>query len=153
MVLSDLPVADTEFLFGMRDCDSKHQHVKCILDELERIAPDRKKELVIPPVALFELVIVCMSENKGVDIIIEILDLIKDIASRYKLEILDFSPDQLVKGLTVYKEFERGFFDSLVAGTALAYDNIVLGDDNAFLNIADLRRIGLAEYSSKLGRR
>jgi len=148
-----LPVADTEFLFGMRDRDSKHQYVKCILDELERVAPDRKKELVIPPVALFELVIMCMSENKDVDIIIEILDQIKDIASRYKLEILDFSQDQLAKGLTIYKELERGFFDSLVAGTALAHDNIVLGDDDAFLEITGLRRIGLAEYSSKLRRR
>lgn len=148
-----MPVADTEFLFGMRDSDSKHQHVKSILDELERIAPDRKKELVIPPIAHFELVIVCMSENRSVDTIIQTLELIKDIASRYKLEILDFNFDQLIKGLTVYKEFERGFFDSLVAGSALAHDNLVLGDDDAFLNIPNLKRTRLAQYSSELRKR
>lgn len=151
--MSDLPVADTEFLFGMRDSDPKHQHVKCILDELERITPDRKKELVIPPIALFELVIVCMSENKTVDVIIETLELIKDVASRYKLEILDFNFDQLIKGLTIYKEFERGFFDSLLAGSALAHDNVILGDDDAFLNIPNLKRTKFAQYSSELRKR
>ena len=148
-----MPVTDTEFLFGMRDSDPKHQYVKSILDELERIAPDRKKELVIPPMALFELVIVCMSENRSVEVIIQTLELINDIASRYKLEILDFKVDQLVKGLTVYKQSRRGFFDSLLAGSALAHDNVILGDDDAFLNIPSLKRTKLAQYSSELRKR
>jgi len=137
----------------MRDSDSKHQHVRSVLEQLERIAPDRKKELVIPPIALFEIVIVCMSENKSVDVIIQTLELIKDIASKYKLEILDFNFDQLTKGLTVYKEFERGFFDSLVAGSALAHDNLILGDDDAFLNIPNLKRTTFSQYSSELRKR
>ena len=32
----------------------------------------------------------------------------------------------------------------------MAYGNTVLGDDDAFLNITNLRKIGLAEYSPKL---
>ncbi|MBS7625778.1 PIN domain-containing protein [Candidatus Bathyarchaeota archaeon] len=148
-----MPVADTEFLFGMRDSDPKHQHVKCILDELERTAPDRRKELVIPPMALFELVIVCMSENKAVNVIIETLELIKDIASSYKLEVSHFNFDQLIKGLTIYRDLRRGFFDSLLAGSALTHDNVILGDDDAFLNIPNLKRIKLAQYSSELRRR
>ena len=62
------------------------------------------------------------------DVAIQALELTRDISSRCKLEILDFDFDQLIKGLTVYREFERGFFDSLVAGAALAQDNIALGD-------------------------
>jgi len=38
----------------------------------------------------------------------------------------------------------------LRTGAALAYGNTVLGDDDAFLNITNLRKIGLAEYSPKL---
>jgi len=137
----------------MRDSDPKHQHVKSILDELERAAPDRKKDLAIPPIALFELVIVCMSEGKTADVIIQTLELIRDIASRYKLEILGFNFDQLVKGLAVYKESGRGFFDSLVVGSALVHDGVVLGDDDSFLNIPGLRRKGLVQYSSELRQR
>jgi len=148
-----LPVADTEFLFGMRDSDPKHKHVKGILDELERIAPDRKKELVIPSIALFELVIVCMSENKPADTIVQTLELIKDISSRYKLEILDLNFEQLIRGLTVYREFERGFFDSLVVGSTLAHDNVIIGDDDAFLNIPNLKRLRLVQYLDELRKR
>ena len=145
-----MPVADTEFLFGMRSSDTKHGYVRSILDELERAYPDKKKELSIPPLAMFELLIVCMSEGKGINTIIETLELINDIISRYKLGIMEFNVDQLVKGLAVHRDFKRGFFDSLIAGSALAHDGIIIGDDEAFLNIPNLRRKTLKQYLEEL---
>ncbi len=145
-----LPVADTEFLFGMRSSDPKHTYVKSILDELERVHPGRRKELAVPPLAIFEMVIVCMSEGKRVDTIIETLKLIKDIVSQYKLDITEFSIDQVVKGLAIYKGLKRGFFDSLIAGSALTRDNVVIGDDKAFLNIPNLKRKTLKQYLKEL---
>jgi len=145
-----LPVLDTEFLFAMRHSDSKHHFIKSILDDLERIAPDKKKELVIPPLAIFELVIVCMSEGKTIEIIIQTLELIKDIIARYKLEIIGFNLDQVIRGLGVYKDFKRGFFDSLIAGSALAYDGVIIGDDEAFLNIPNLIRKSFSQYLKEL---
>ena len=145
-----MPVADTEFLFGMRSSDTKHRYVKSILDELERAYPSKRKELTIPPLAIFEVVIVCMSEGKGVNTIIETVELINDIISTYKLDIMEFNADQVVKGLSVYRDFKRGFFDSLIAGSALTYDNIIIGDDEAFLTIPDLKRKTLKEYLEEL---
>ena len=145
-----MPVADTEFLFGMRSSDTKHGYVRSILDELETAYPDKKKELSIPPLAIFEVVIVCMSEGKEINTIIETLELIDDITTRYKLGIIEFDPDHLVKGLAVYRDFKRGFFDSLMAGSALAHDGIILGDDEAFLNIPNLRRKTLKQYLEEL---
>nr|MDO8135692.1 PIN domain-containing protein [Candidatus Njordarchaeum guaymaensis] len=145
-----MPVADTEFLFGMRSSDTKHGYVRSILDELERANPDKKKELSIPPMAIFEFAIVCMSEGKGINTIIETLELIDDITTRYKLGIIEFNPDQLVKGLAVYRDLKRGFFDSLTAGSALAHDGIIIGDDEAFLSIPNLRRKTLKQYLEEL---
>jgi len=145
-----LPVADTEFLFGMRSSDTKHGYVRSILDELETAYPDKKKELSIPPLAIFEVVIVCMSEGKEINTIIETLELIDDITTTYKLGIIEFNADHLVKGLAVYRDFKRGFFDSLMAGSALAHDGIILGDDEAFLNIPNLRRKTLKQYLEEL---
>ena len=145
-----MPVADTEFLFGMRSSDTKHGYVRSILDELETAYPDKKKELSIPPLAIFEVVIVCMSEGKGINTIIETLELIDDITTTYKLGIIEFNADHLVKGLAVYRDFKRGFFDSLMAGSALAHDGIILGDDEAFLNIPNLRRKTLKQYLEEL---
>ena len=143
-------MADTEFLFGMRSSDAKHRYVRPILDELERAYPDRRKELGIPPLAIFEFVIVCMSEGKGVDAIIETLRLINDIISTYKLDIIEFKTDQIVKGLGIYRDFKGGFFDSLIAGSALAHDGIVIGDDEAFLKIPSLERKTLKQYLEEL---
>lgn len=151
--MKTLPVADTEFVFGMRSSDSKHEYVRSILEELERAYPDRKKELTIPPLALFEVVIVCMSQGKGIDTIIETLEIINDIISRYKLGILEFNTDQVVKGLAVYGDFKTGFFDSLMAGLALAHDSIIIGDDEAFLNIAGLKRKTFRQYLEELRNR
>ena len=148
--MSWLPVADTEFLFGMRSSDTKHGYVRSILEELERAYPDKRKELSIPPLAIFEVVIVCMSEGKGINTIIETLELINDIISRYKLGIMEFNVDQLVKGLAVYRDLKRGFFDSLIAGSALAHDGVIIGDDEAFLNIPNLRRKTLKQYLEEL---
>jgi len=148
-----LPVADTEFLFGMRDSDPKHVYVRSILEELERTYPDRRKELTISPLAIFELVIVCMGARKRIDTIIEAIKLIDDTISRYKLGILDFSIEQVVKGLTVYKDLKRGFFDSLMAGSALVHDRVIIGDDEAFLNIPNLKRETLKQYLEELKRR
>ena len=145
-----MPVADTEFLFGMRSSDTKHGYVRSILDELERAYPDKRKELSIAPLVIFEVVIVCMSEGKGINTIIETLELINDIISRYKLGTVEFNVDQLVKGLAVYRDFKRGFFDSLIAGSALAHDGIIIGDDEAFLNIPNLRRKTLKQYLEEL---
>jgi len=148
-----LPVADTEFLFGMRSSDPKHMYVRSILEELERAYPDRRKELIIPPLAIFELAIVCMSAGKRISTIIETIKLIDDALSRYKLSIMDFNIEQVVEGLTIYKDLKRSFFDSLMAGTALAHDRIIIGDDEAFLNIPNLRRETLKQYLEELKKR
>ena len=148
-----LPVADTEFLFGMRDSDPKHVYVRSILEELERAYPDRRKELTIPPMAIFELVIVCMSAGKRIGTIIETIKVIDDALSRYKLSIMDFNVEQVVEGLAIYKNLKRGFFNSLMAGSALAHDGVIIGDDEAFLNIPNLKRETLKQYSEELKKR
>ncbi len=148
-----MPVADTEFLFGMRSSDPKHVYVRSILEELERAYPDRRKELTIPPLAVFELVIVCMSAGKRVDAVIETVKLIGDTLSRYKLSIMDFNIEQVAEGLTIYKDLRRGFFDALMAGAALAHDRVIIGDDEAFLNIPNLRRETLKQYLEELKKR
>ncbi|MDI6655546.1 MAG: PIN domain-containing protein [Candidatus Hydrothermarchaeota archaeon] len=131
-----LPVADTEFLFGMRSTDPKHIFVKRILES--------KPDLTIPSFAIFEMVVVLLSEGKSKDVIIETLELINSIIKKYNLKVMDLNIKQLTTGLTIYDR--RGLFDSLIAGCALLYDGIVIGDDEHFLGIAGLRRKTLRQY-------
>lgn len=146
-------MADTEFLFGMRSSDSKYKAVRAILDELERLYPNRVKELLIPPIAIFEVIIVCISQGVKLGDVVNALTLFEDIMSRYKLGFMKFGLRQVIRGLSLYGGFKRSFFDSLIAGSALEEDGIIVGDDEAFLNIPGLRRMTLREYLDDLSAR
>lgn len=98
-----MPVVDTEFLFGMRSSDPKHSYVKAIL-ELDG------GNLAVPPFAIFELVVVCLSEKKSIDVVIQTLDLIEDIIRRYDLRIMAFEIESIVKGLDNIPKIWEGLF-------------------------------------------
>lgn len=134
-----MPVVDTEFLFGIRSTDPRHVYVRSILET-------KRKDLVVPPLAIFELVIVCLSEGKTPEVVIQILELIESVVLKYDLKIMSFDIEQLMEGLAVYKDFKKGFFDSLIAGSALTYDGVIIADDEHFLGIRNSERKTLRQY-------
>lgn len=131
-----MPIVDTEFLFGMRSTDQKHVFVKRILES--------KPELTVPSFAIFEMVAVLLSEGKNKEVVIETLELVNSIIKKYNLKVMNLDIKQLTTGLAIYNR--RGLFDSVIAGCALTYDGIVIGDDDHFLGIAGLRRKTLRQY-------
>lgn len=133
-----MPVVDTEFLFGMRANDKKHALVKKILES--------RHEIQIPSLAVFEVMVVCLSEGKGSAVAIETLDLIQHVINQHNLRIIPFDVGQLMSGLKIYGG-GIGLFDALIAGVALMHDETVLGDDDDFLGIGGLKRVTLKEYA------
>lgn len=134
-----MPVADTEFLFALSSGDAKHKIVRAILQK-------KRRELLVPQIALFELIIVLLSEGKKAESAIKAVRTVEAILRGYGLEMLPFDAEQLVRGLEIYRDYKRGFFDSLIAGCALAHDGIVLGDDDHFMGISGLERKTFKQY-------
>ncbi|MGI0081671.1 MAG: hypothetical protein ACRECH_18880 [Nitrososphaerales archaeon] len=52
-------------------------------------------------------------------------------------------PDLLALASEIESKNMLSFFDSLIAGSALAFDGIVVGDDEAFDRVRGLKRVAL----------
>jgi len=51
---------------------------------------------------------------------------------------LKFNISQLIEGLKLRSAYRFGLFDCLIAGTALASNELLIGDDKIFGNIKEL---------------
>jgi predicted nucleic acid-binding protein len=124
-------ILDTEFLFGLNETDPKHSKIKEILDS-------KRKSLKIPSIAVFEYILVLLSKNISNETIIESLSILNDIFNEYDLKILELDLNQLIEGLKLRSAYRFGFFDCLIAGTAIASKELLIGDDKIFKNIKEL---------------
>ena len=124
-------IIDTEFLFALNETDPKHSKIMTILD-------NKRKSLKIPSIAIFEYVLVLLSRNTSNETIVESLSVLADIFNEYDLQILKLDISQLIEGLKLRSAYRFGFFDCLIAGTALASKELLIGDDNIFGNIKEL---------------
>jgi len=124
-------VIDTEFLFALNETDPKHSEIKVILEK-------KRTNLKIPSVAIFEYILVLLSKNTSNETIIEALTVLTDIFNEYNLQILKLDLSQLIEGLKLRSAYKFGFFDSLIAGTALASKELLIGDDKIFGQIKEL---------------
>ncbi len=124
-------IIDTEFLFALNETDAKHPEIKIILEK-------KRTNLKIPSVALFEYILVLLLKNTSNETIIEALSVLTDIFNEYNLQILKLDMSQIIEGLKLRSAYKFGFFDSLIAGTALAAKKLLIGDDKIFEQIKEL---------------
>lgn len=124
-------ILDTEFLFALNETDPKHPEIKNILEK-------KRSNLKIPSVAIFEYILVLLSKNISNETIIESLSVLTDIFNEYNLQILKLDISQLIEGLKLRSAYKFGFFDCLIAGTALASKELLIGDDKIFGQIKEL---------------
>jgi len=124
-------IIDTEFLFALNETDSKHPEIKNILEK-------KRTNLKIPSIAILEYILVLLSKNTSNETIIEALSVLTDIFNEYNLQILKLDISQLIEGLKLRSAYKFGFFDCLIAGTALASKELLIGDDKIFGQIKEL---------------
>ena len=144
-----VPVVDTEFLFALRSTDKKHALVKEILQEISSEKRRLRAGPLIPPVAVVELVMVLLSEEKETEEIRKVLELMEDISQRYELGFARFDLSQIIAGLSFYEASRIGLFDSLIAGVATDMDTEIVGDDPDF-EIKGGKHLTFREYLNVL---
>ena len=98
----------------------------------------KRTNLKIPSVAIFEYILVLLLKNTSNETIIEALSVLTDIFNEYNLQILKLDISQLIEGLKLRSAYKFGFFDCLIAGTALASKELLIGDDKIFGEIKEL---------------
>jgi len=82
--------------------------------------------------------LVLLLKNTSNETIIEALSVLTDIFNEYNLQILKLDISQLIEGLKLRSAYKFGFFDCLIAGTALASKELLIGDDKIFGEIKEL---------------
>ena len=122
-------IADTEVLFAFQENDPHHGTLKAILELAGR-------QILIPHIACFEMLIILNSQTLLSSDIQQIFEIIDDIRNIYQISYVPFELTHLVKGIEVYKEIfnsRKGtFFDSLMIGIAINLKTPLLGNDKIF---------------------
>lgn len=134
-------ILDTEFLFSLNETAPKHSKIKDILD-------NKHQNLKIPSIAIFEYILVLLSKNISNETIIESLSVLNDIFKAYDLKILELDLNQLIEGLKLRSAYKFGLFDCLIAGTAIASNELLIGDDKIFKDIKELTWQNYQSYIS-----
>ncbi|MGC8931696.1 MAG: type II toxin-antitoxin system VapC family toxin [Candidatus Methanodesulfokora sp.] len=130
-----MPIADTEVLFAMNPRDSMHAKALKAL---------KIRGLRVPDTALLEFQIVLRSRGRKPEEIATALEALENIlAANHVPEQHTLSLRLLINQAEIEKSYGLSYFDSLIAASALAYDGIVLSDDDAFDKVPGLRRISL----------
>jgi predicted nucleic acid-binding protein len=124
-------IVDTEFLFALNENAPKHSKISIILEK-------KRKNIKIPSIAIFEYILVLLSKNISNETIVESLSVLNDIFKEYELNILELDLNQLIEGLKLRGAYKYGLFDCLIAGTALASKELLIGDDKIFGSIKEL---------------
>ncbi len=150
--MAKVPIAETQFLFALRDVDPQNGIARQILEKTKERADFSLK---IPPVAFIELISVLFSQSPTrkskksrsdtTSRIKQILNVIDKILDECRIGIADFNLDQLISAMSIYNSTSIGLFDSLIAGVADDLKAEVVSDDEDF-EVAGLKRLGFIEY-------
>lgn len=139
-------IIDTEFLFGLSENDPKHSKIQKILEK-------SSKDLKVPALTIFEYILVLLSKNRSNETIIEALLIIEDIFKESDMKILELEIKQIINGLKLHSAYQFGLFDCLIAGTAIASKELLIGDDTIFQKIRELEWKNYSSYINFLEER
>ncbi|KXB00551.1 hypothetical protein AKJ47_01070 [candidate division MSBL1 archaeon SCGC-AAA261G05] len=133
-----MPAVDTEALFAFNPKDSKHEQVIELLK--------RQSDVIAPDTALLEFQIVVRNRRRKATEVRKAMLALREALARYEVkEASTLTSSVLVHQCELEEEYELSYFDSLVAASALALDQKIISDDEAFDRIPDLERVPLSK--------
>jgi predicted nucleic acid-binding protein len=133
-----MPVVDTEVIFAFKPSDPKHQNAMNLLQE--------DNSLVAPDTAIFEFQTVLRGRGTSNPSIKAALGAIHEVLLNHSVtEIKTIDSNLLILQCELEDDYHLSFFDSLIAASALSWDQQVVSDDDFFDRIPNLTRIPLTK--------
>jgi predicted nucleic acid-binding protein len=134
-----MPILDTQVLFALNPKDPKHAIAL-------KIIRSRQRDLVVTDTGILEFQLVLRGRGRKTSEIRESLLALSELL--YSLGVKEertIDIDLLVSSLDIQSRNKLSYFDSLIAASALSLDGVVIGDDEAFDQVQNLKRVGLEE--------
>ncbi len=129
-----MPVLDTQVLFALNPRDPKHSAALKVLRS--------EQELVVTDTSILEFELVLKARGrKDQEIKESLLALSEFFSSTDIKEEKTIDLDLLVLSSEIQSKNGLSFLDSLIAASALSLDSAVVGDDKAFDQVSELKRV------------
>lgn len=136
-----MPVLDTQVLFALNPKDPNHASALEILET--------HQGLIVTDTAVLEFELALKGRGRKVSEIREsLLALSEFLNSRGVKEQRTIDIDLLVLSSDLQLNNKLSYFDSLLAASALSLDSVIVGDDETFDLVQNLKRIGLRKSKS-----
>ncbi|HMF33984.1 MAG TPA: PIN domain-containing protein [Candidatus Lokiarchaeia archaeon] len=137
-----MPVADTEVLFALNPEDVKHDFAMDLLQG--EIA------IVVPDVAMLEFQTVLRGRGTSPTDTKKALIAVHEVLKRLNIaEVSTLNSDLLALQCDIEENYNLSYFDSLIATSALVWDNQIVSDDEEFDRVPTLQRIPLKQIPVK----
>jgi len=132
-----MPVVDTEVIFALNPRDHKHQEALRLLEG--------GRGLVVPDTAVFEFQVVLRARGKSpLEVKMALLAVNEALFRHGVREVKTMSSSLLAIQCELEEVYGLSYFDSLLAASALAVDQRIVSDDEAFDKVPQLNRIPLS---------
>jgi predicted nucleic acid-binding protein len=136
-----MPVVDTEVIFALKPSDPKHQHAMNLLQS--------NTSLVAPDSAIFEFQIVLRGRGTDDNNIKAALGAVHEVLLNHNVtEIKTIDSNLLMLQCDIEDNYHLSYFDSLIAASALFWDQQIVSDDDFFDRVPNLERIPLTRSDS-----
>ena len=134
-----MPILDTEFIMGLGSADRKHRDV---LKTLEKIKEGEIENVVVTDTAIWEVYTVLRNRGR-VDEIGHIFRRLNEVCEEYEIKEMNlFSKELILRHITIEKDHDLNFFDSLLAASAENHDHSIISSDRIYEKLG-LKRIPL----------
>lgn len=135
-----MPIVDTQFLFALNPKDKHHTGA---LNILEKVKIGEVRDLVVTDTAIFEYYLVLRSRGVELEDIKSLFGALNEILGKYGIkELKTLNKDLFVKQISIEKDHDLNFFDSLLAASAENYDHSIISSDKVYDKLG-LKRIPL----------
>jgi predicted nucleic acid-binding protein len=131
-----MPVLDTQVLFALTPRDPKHEVALRMIGS--------RRDLFATDTAILEFQFVLIGRGRKASEIRESLMALSELLySQGVRKEGTIDTDLFASSLDIQSKNNLSYFDSLIAASAIILDGVVIGDDRAFDQVPNLKRIGL----------
>lgn len=130
-------IAETEFLFGVRESDKRNQEVAEILSLCRQ---GKISNFKVSSSGYLEVCMVMLSNGARAGQIQETLMLLKHKLIESSVLELSFSSNDLIRGFELLKRHRLEFFDALHAGVTLGQNAVIVSNDKIYDRVG-VRRV------------
>ncbi|OLS18628.1 MAG: hypothetical protein HeimC3_49060 [Candidatus Heimdallarchaeota archaeon LC_3] len=136
-------IVDTEFLFGLRQEDKNYRQCRGIVEK-------KSQSLEIPGIALLEVILVMMSQQKTFAQILGFLEALLELNTLYSIKEKKMGLKELIEGIkTLESDPSISLFDGLIIGAARMDGKDILGNDPIYQELQDIKGWRFTDYLKK----